>query len=73
MCALEYWVLVMKIARIFVLAIAVAAGIIAFRMVMMSGNKPAEPQIVQAPAAEQTKTQVLVAQNSILGFFGHSN
>jgi pilus assembly protein CpaB len=51
----------MKIARIFVLAIAVAAGIIAFRMVMMSGNKPAEPQTVEAPAAEQTKTQVLVA------------
>lgn len=65
MCALEYWVLVMKIARIFVLAIAVAAGIIAFRMVMMSGNKPAEPQIVQAPAAEQIKTQVLVAQRDI--------
>jgi len=55
--------LVMKFARIFVLAIAVAAGIIAFRMVMLSGGSP-EPQVVQEPVAEQ-KTQVLVAKNDI--------
>ena len=65
MCAWKYWVLVMKIARVFVLAIAVAAGIIAFRMVMMSGNKPAEPQTAQAPAVKQAETQVLVAERDI--------
>jgi len=54
----------MKFARIFVLAVAVAAGIIAFRMVMMSGGSP-EPQTVQAPAADQRNAQVLVAKNDI--------
>lgn len=54
----------MKIARILVLAIAVAAGIIAFRMVMMSGGTP-EPVIVQQQPTEQ-KAQVLVAKKDIL-------
>jgi pilus assembly protein CpaB len=54
----------MKFARIFVLAIAVAAGIIAFRMVMMSGGSP-EPQVAQAPAADQRKAKVLVAKQDI--------
>ncbi|MHA7774862.1 Flp pilus assembly protein CpaB [Roseibium sp. M-1] len=53
----------MKFARIFVLAIAVAAGIIAFRMVMMSGGTPA-PAVVETPVVEQ-KSQVLVAKNDI--------
>ncbi|GAB4514378.1 MAG: Flp pilus assembly protein CpaB [Roseibium sp.] len=54
----------MKFARIFVLAIAVAAGFVAFRMVMMSGGS-SEPQAVQAPVAEQKKAQVLVAKKDI--------
>lgn len=54
----------MKIARILVLAIAVAAGIIAFRMVMMSGGKP-EPVVVQDTAPAQSKAQILVAKNDI--------
>ncbi len=54
----------MKFARIFVLAIAVAAGIIAFRMVMMSGGKP-EPQVAQAPQTDQQKAEVLVAGKDI--------
>ena len=52
----------MKIARIFVLAIAVAAGIIAFRMVMMSGSTP-EPVVVSE--APEKKAQVLVAKKDI--------
>ncbi|WP_269583856.1 Flp pilus assembly protein CpaB [Roseibium sp. Sym1] len=54
----------MKFARIFVLAIAVAAGIIAFRMVMMSGGKP-ETVAVQEPVTAQSKAQVLVAKKDI--------
>jgi len=54
----------MKFARIFVLAIAVAAGLVAFRMVMMSGGTP-EPVVVQERETEQPKTQVLVAKNDI--------
>lgn len=53
----------MKLARIFVLAIAVAAGIIAFRMVMLSGGNP-EP-VVETKAPEQNKAQVLVAKKDI--------
>ncbi|WP_422374813.1 Flp pilus assembly protein CpaB [Roseibium sp.] len=53
----------MKIARIFVLAIAVAAGIIAFRMVMLSGGKPEQVVVTEAP--EQKKAQVLVAKKDI--------
>ncbi|MES0880406.1 Flp pilus assembly protein CpaB [Roseibium sp. SCP14] len=54
----------MKLARIFVLAIAVAAGFLAFRMVMMSGGGEQEPQQVEAPIETQ-KTQVLVAAKDI--------
>lgn len=54
--------MVMKLARIFVLAIAVVAGFIAFRLVMSSGGE-SEPQIVQEPVAENTK--VLVAAQDI--------
>jgi len=56
--------LVMKFARIFVLAIAVAAGLVAFRMVMMSGGTP-EPVVVQDRGDEQPKSQVLVAKKDI--------
>jgi pilus assembly protein CpaB len=54
----------MKSARIFVLAIAVAAGFLAFRMVMMGGNEP-EPQIAQAPVSDQQTANVLVAAKDI--------
>ncbi len=54
----------MKIARIMVLAIAVAAGFVAFRMVMMSGGSTPEPKIVQAPATEK-RAKVLVAAKDI--------
>jgi len=54
----------MKFARIFVLAIAVAAGIIAFRMVMMSGGKP-ETVVVTEQAPQAEKAQVLVAKQEI--------
>ncbi|MCK7614066.1 Flp pilus assembly protein CpaB [Roseibium sediminicola] len=54
----------MKFARIFVLAIAVAAGLVAFRMVMMSGGTP-EQVVVQDREVEQPKSQVLVAKNDI--------
>jgi len=54
----------MKIARILVLAVAIAAGIVAFRMVMMSGGTP-EPVVVQQQPAEQ-KARVLVAKKDIL-------
>jgi pilus assembly protein CpaB len=54
----------MKFARIFVLAIAVAAGLLAFRMVMMSGGNEGEPQVVQAPV-ETNSIKVLVASKDI--------
>ncbi|MEM9633517.1 MAG: Flp pilus assembly protein CpaB [Pseudomonadota bacterium] len=54
----------MKLARIFVLAIAVAAGFLAFRMVMMSGGGEPEPQQAIAPEEPQ-RTQVLVAAKDI--------
>ena len=63
MCALKYWVLVMKFARIFVLAIAVAAGVVAFRLVLMSGGNE-EPQVQQIPVAEE-KLKILVAAKDI--------
>lgn len=56
---------VMKFARIFVLAIAVAAGFIAFRMVMMSGGSKPEPQMADAPVEKQERAQVLVASKDI--------
>jgi len=65
MCAQECWVLVMKFARLFILAIAVAAGFLAFRLVMMSGGKEPEQQSAQAPAAEQKTSQILVAAKDI--------
>lgn len=55
----------MKFARIFVLAIAVAAGFIAFRMVMMSGGNQSEPVVVQAPPKTQAEAEVLVAAKDI--------
>ncbi|KZM48402.1 Flp pilus assembly protein CpaB [Labrenzia sp. OB1] len=55
----------MKFARILVLAVAVAAGFLAFRMVMMSGGNDAEPKTAQAPAAERKQAQVLVAAKDI--------
>jgi len=55
----------MKFARIFVLAIAVAAGFVAFRMVMMSGGNKSEPEIVQAPEKSRDEAQVLVAAKDI--------
>ncbi len=54
----------MKFARIFVLALAVAAGFVAFRMVMSGGGQP-EPQVVEAPAPTQARSQVLVAAKDI--------
>ncbi|MBO6890381.1 MAG: Flp pilus assembly protein CpaB [Roseibium sp.] len=54
----------MKSARIFVLAIAVAAGFLAFRMVMMGGNEP-EQQVVEAPVAAPDTVKVLVAAKDI--------
>jgi pilus assembly protein CpaB len=54
----------MKFARVFVLAIAVAAGFLAFRMVMVGGNEP-ETQVTQAPAIEQKSAKVLVAAMDI--------
>ncbi|MCX2724142.1 SAF domain-containing protein [Roseibium salinum] len=55
----------MKFARIFVLAIAVAAGFVAFRMVMMSSGTP-EPEVTQAHVVEQKNAEVLVAGKDIL-------
>ncbi len=57
----------MKFARLLVLAVALAAGILAFRMVMMSGGN--KQQVVEAPApVKQAKTQVLTAaQDIVLG------
>ncbi|MCV0425593.1 MAG: Flp pilus assembly protein CpaB [Roseibium sp.] len=54
----------MKFARIFVLAIAVAAGLLAFRMVMMSGGNDKEPETVQVPV-DTKKAQILVASKDI--------
>ncbi|WP_420412257.1 Flp pilus assembly protein CpaB [Roseibium sp.] len=55
----------MKLARLLVLAVAVAAGILAFRMVMMSGG-PSE-QVAEAPQpVKQAQEQVLTAANDIL-------
>ncbi|WP_299475162.1 Flp pilus assembly protein CpaB [uncultured Roseibium sp.] len=54
----------MKFARILVLAVAVVAGLLAFRMVMLSGGGEPAPQIVQA-APETKKVQVLVAEVDI--------
>ncbi|MEP5623809.1 MAG: Flp pilus assembly protein CpaB, partial [Hyphomicrobiales bacterium] len=55
----------MKIARFLVLAIAVAAGILAFRMVMLSGGS--QPESAIAPTVtEPANTQILVAQKDIL-------
>ncbi len=56
----------MKLARILVLAIAVAAGFVAFRMIMVSGNNTPAPQIVQAPVVKKATEQVLVASRDIL-------
>lgn len=53
----------MKFARIFVLAIALVAGLLAFRMVMMSGGEPA-PQAVEVPV-ETKKAKVLIAEVDI--------
>jgi len=55
----------MKFARILVLAIAVAAGILAFRMVMIAGGSSDQVANVPAPV-EQAKGQVLTAANDIL-------
>lgn len=50
--------------RLLVLAIAVAAGILAFRMVLMSGGQ--QTQVVTAPpVAEDTNEQVLTAAKDI--------
>jgi pilus assembly protein CpaB len=54
----------MKFARLFVLAIAVAAGILAFRMVMMSGG--GKQQVVEAPKPVQASDQVLTAAKDIV-------
>lgn len=55
----------MKFARIFVLAIAVAAGFIAFRMVMMSGGSKPEPKVAEAPVEKLDRAEVLVAAKDI--------
>ncbi|PVB59371.1 Flp pilus assembly protein CpaB [Labrenzia sp. 011] len=55
----------MKFARLLVLAVAVAAGFLAFRMVMMSGGSEQEPQSAQAPSEERKQAQVLVAAKDI--------
>ncbi|WP_428643308.1 Flp pilus assembly protein CpaB [Roseibium sp.] len=48
-----------------VLAVAVAAGLLAFRMVMVSsGSKPVQ-KAEQAPAVKQSKAQILVAGSDI--------
>ena len=62
-CAQDDWVFVMKFARILVLAIALVAGLLAFRMVMLSGGGDPAPQVVQAPA--NNKVQVLIAEVDI--------
>ncbi|CTQ62045.1 Flp pilus assembly protein CpaB [Roseibium album] len=54
----------MKVARILVLVVAVVAGLLAFRMVMLSGGGEPAPQIVQAPTETKT-TQVLIADVDI--------
>ncbi|GAA0779678.1 Flp pilus assembly protein CpaB [Roseibium denhamense] len=53
----------MKIARFLVLAVAVAAGLVAFRMIMMSGGS--EPEVVVVPAEQAPSEQVLVAAKDI--------
>ncbi|EEE45377.2 Flp pilus assembly protein CpaB [Roseibium alexandrii] len=55
----------MKFARILVLAIAVAAGVLAFRMVMMSGGSSDQASNAPVPL-EQAKGQVLTAATDIL-------
>lgn len=55
----------MKFARLLVLAVALAAGILAFRMVMMSGGS--KQQVVEAPKpVQQAEEQVLTAANDIV-------
>lgn len=63
-CAQDHWVFAMKFARILVLVVAVVAGLLAFRMVMLSGGGEPAPQIVQAPV-ETSKVKVLVAEVDI--------
>ncbi|MEP2707730.1 MAG: Flp pilus assembly protein CpaB [Roseibium sp.] len=54
----------MKIARLLVLAIALAAGVLAFRMVMMSGGSQTETAV--APTVVETaNTQILIANKDI--------
>ena len=55
----------MKFARVIVLAIAVAAGLLAFRMVMMSGGNEPQPQVTQAPVVDTKTAKILVAAKDI--------
>lgn len=57
----------MKLARIFVLAIAVVAGFIAFRLVMSSGGNDREPQVVQEPVSEENSKVLVAAKDISLG------
>lgn len=51
--------------RLLVLAIAVAAGILAFRMVLMSGGQPTQT-VTTPPVVTVTKEQVLTAARDIM-------